>query len=106
MNSTALWTPSNAFKYSSHLYAYKDWLFKTHNLQFKNYEELWIWSVNHIETFWKSMCDYFNVMFHSPYTTIMSSHEMLGTKWFEGATLNYAEHVFRNFIADKTALIF
>ena len=29
---------------------------------------------------------------------------MPGTKWFEGATLNYAEHIFRNYSDDRPAL--
>ena len=31
---------------------------------------------------------------------------MLGTKWFEASTLSYAEHVFRNRVEDRPAIIF
>jgi len=106
MNSKPLWTPSDSFKQSSHLYAYKAWLAETKHLHFKTYDELWHWSVDHIEDFWKSICDYFKVIFHSPYTKVLSSYDMPGIKWFEGAKLNYAEHIFRNFKENRTAIIF
>jgi len=106
MNSKPLWTPSTSFKESSHLNAYKKWLEATHHLYFRSYDELWKWSTNHIEDFWKSVCDYFKVIFHSPYKKVLSSHTMPGVKWFEGAKLNYSEHVFRNYNENQTAIIF
>ena len=106
MNSKPLWTPSTSFKHSSHLYAYRCWLEKTHKLHFETYEQLWQWSVDHIEDFWKSVCDYFDIIFHSPYTKVLSSQDMPGVKWFEGSKLNYTEHIFRNYKEDQIAIIF
>jgi acetoacetyl-CoA synthetase len=57
---------------------------------------LWEWSVNELEEFWASIWEYFDVQASRPYERVLGSHEMPGTKWFEGAELNYAEHVFRN----------
>ena len=36
----------------------------------------------------------------------MSQRSMPGAKWFSGAELNYAEHVFRNRSPERPALIF
>ena len=106
MKSKLLWTPTDSFKKTSHLNIYKHWLNETKQLHFDNYEQLWAWSVNHIEDFWVSICDYFNVIFHSPYSKVISSYKMPGVKWFEGAKLNYSEHIFRNYKAEQTAIIF
>lgn len=106
MNSKPLWTPSNTFKQSTHLFAYKQWLAEKKQLHFDTYEQLWKWSVENIEDFWESICDYFKVIFHSPYTKVISSYNMPGVKWFEGAKLNYAEHIFRAYKEDQTAIIF
>lgn len=106
MNSKPLWTPSKSFKQSSRLYAYQQWLAEVYGLHFDSYEQLWQWSVDDIEAFWKSICDYFNVIFHTPYTKILSSYDMPGAKWFEGAKLNYAEHIFRNYKEDQIAIVF
>lgn len=106
MKSKPLWIPSESFKKSSHLCAYKQWLMDSKQLHFKNYEQLWQWSVDHIEDFWVSICKYFEVIFHSPYSKVLSSHKMPGVKWFEGAKLNYSEHIFRNYKEEETAIIF
>ncbi|MBU3820710.1 acetoacetate--CoA ligase [Flavobacteriaceae bacterium XHP0103] len=106
MNAIPLWKPSETFKQSSHLSHYRHWLKENHQLEFNSYNELWQWSIDHIEDFWESICNYFDVIFHTPYQKVLSSHNMPGAKWFEGATLNYAEHIFRNYEADKTAIIF
>ena len=106
MNSKPLWTPSTDFKNTSHLYAYKQWLVDTKQIHFETYEQLWQWSVEHIEDFWVSICEYFKVIFHSPYSNVLSSYQMPGVKWFEGAKLNYSEHIFRNYKEEQTAIVF
>jgi len=102
-----LWEGTNQFKKESHLQHYCNWLKENHDLQFENYHELWKWSVNHIEDFWESIWHYFKVTSHSPYTKVLSSYNMPdGCKWFEGATLNYAEHIFRASKPKDTAIYF
>jgi acetoacetyl-CoA synthetase len=64
---------------------------KKENLE---YSSLWQWSVSHIEDFWKSIWEYFNVKSGAAYKSVLSSRVMPGAKWFEGSTLNYAEHFF------------
>src|SRR5690606_15353615 len=39
------------------------------------------------------------------YGEVMSDDPMPRTRWFEGSTLNYAEHIFRNKTADRPALL-
>jgi acetoacetyl-CoA synthetase len=106
MNSKSLWAPSKNFKQSTHLYAYKQWLAKTHQLHFESYEQLWQWSIDNIEDFWVSICDYFKVIFHAPYNKVISSYGMPGVKWFVCAKLNYTEHIFRNYKEEQTAIVF
>lgn len=97
MNTTReLWAPSPLFKEKSNLTHYCRWLEHNRQLSFSDYNELWQWSVAHPEDFWKSIADYFKVKFHSPPKRIISGEAMPKTKWFEGATLNYSEHIFRN----------
>ncbi len=72
----------------------------------KNYHELWQWSVESIPDFWEAVWDYFKIISHSPYHKVLSSNEMPGARWFEGATLNYAEHIFRQKTARRPAIIF
>ena len=93
---TLLWEPSEEFKENANISRYLEWLEREKGLSFDDYGKLWEWSVNELEEFWASIWDYFDVQASRPYERVLGSHEMPGTKWFEGAELNYAEHVFRN----------
>jgi acetoacetyl-CoA synthetase len=101
-----LWEGNKQFKESSHINAYKQWLSSNYSLEFESYEDLWQWSVTEIENFWESIWNYFKIISHSPYSNIMSPNQMPNVKWFEGATINYAEHIFRKAKDNKTAIVF
>ncbi len=101
-----LWQPSEDFKKNSHLQHYLDWMAQNYNLHFQNYHEAWEWSVRNVADFWESVWKYFDVKSYSPYSKVLSNDKMPGAKWFEGATLNYAEHIFRKADEQQPALIF
>ncbi|MEQ9290031.1 MAG: acetoacetate--CoA ligase [Cyclobacteriaceae bacterium] len=101
-----LWTPTPQFIEQSNLGDFRHWLRANKNLSFDSYEGLWEWSINHIELFWESLWQYFDIKSHSPYQAVLSSHNMPGARWFEGATLNYAEHIFRQKTQGQPALYF
>ena len=101
-----LWTPPAALQEASNLRAYMTWLGQTRDLQFTNYDELWHWSVANLEAFWASLWDYFDIQAKTDYTAILAERRMPGARWFTGATLNYAEHVFRNATSAHPAMLF
>ncbi len=101
-----LWTPSDDFIQNSGLKKYERWLEEEFDLRFKNYEDFWRWSNEHYEDFWESLSSYFDIQFHSNYERVIDTEEMPGARWFTGATLNYAEHIFRMKSEDRPALIF
>jgi acetoacetyl-CoA synthetase len=88
-----LWRPSKARIAGSQLKRFEAWLYKYKGLSFKNYEELWEWSVKDIEVFWEAFWQFAPMKAHTPYQRILNPNKMPGTRWFEGATLNYAEHM-------------
>jgi acetoacetyl-CoA synthetase len=64
---------------------------------------------NHqIADFWESIWDFFGIQSHSPYARVIEKPAigMIGTKWFTGATVNYAEHIFRNKTPVLPAILF
>jgi acetoacetyl-CoA synthetase len=101
-----LWEPSSELKQRANITRYMQWLAREKGLKFGTREELWRWSVSQLEDFWASLWQYFAVMAAQPYTEVLRDHTMPGARWFSGALLNYAEHVFRNAVPDKPALIF
>ncbi|MEK4147805.1 acetoacetate--CoA ligase [Robertmurraya sp. FSL W8-0741] len=100
-----LWQPSDDFQKQSNMVDYMKWLQSNKNLHFKNYEEMWKWSVTEIESFWESLWDYFLIKSTADYLQVLSERKMPGAKWFTGAKLNYAEHIFRNVNENDIAIL-
>lgn len=75
-------------------------------LAFETHQALWNWSVEHLEEFWETVWEYCEIKSAAPYRCVLEERKMPGAKWFPGATLNYAENVFRNERSDRPALLF
>ncbi|TAE31576.1 MAG: acetoacetate--CoA ligase [Cytophagales bacterium] len=110
---TPLWKPSRYLTEQSLLKKYTEWLFVKKGLYFRDYDDLWDWSVTDIEDFWESIYQFFDVQSHTLYREVLDRPQpgppnwgMIGTRWFVGATVNYAEHVFRHKNGSCPALIF
>ncbi len=101
-----LWEPTKESIENSNLLKYQAWLKDKRNLHFNNYEELWKWSVDHIDEFWESLWEFFSIIHEGQYASVRSPQPMPRTRWFEGTKLNYAEHVFRNFKAGEKAILY
>ncbi|WP_346891029.1 acetoacetate--CoA ligase [uncultured Roseibium sp.] len=91
-----LWEGSREFVESSNISKFMSWLDDERGLTFDDYEALWSWSVAEPEQFWLSIWDYFEIHSVTPYKQVLSSRDMPGAIWFEGARVNYAEHVLRH----------
>ena len=100
-----LWTPGTGSIQNANLTHFMEWLSQHKKLNFDSYHQLWQWSVDHIDDFWESLWLYFDILSDGNYKAVRSAIKMPGVKWFEGAKLNYAEHVFRNFKTGQTAII-
>lgn len=82
------------------------WLKAHKNLHFDHYEDLWRWSVDFPSDFWESIWHFFDIQSRTPYQQVMSNHAMPHTRWFDGSTLNYIEHLFRYADSSRPAIIF
>jgi len=105
-NQKPLWKPSKEFKNASNLQHYLQWLSEEYQLNFKDYQSIWQWSIDHPENFWESIWKYFKIKAHRPYKTVISDDPMPKTTWFDGAYLNYAEHIFRHQNDDYPAIVY
>jgi len=101
-----LWAPTPAMVERSQLTRYIRWLAETRDLHFEDYHALWRWSVTEIEEFWGTLWEYFEVIADSPYEQILPERVMPGARWFAGAHLNYAEHIFRGKADDEVAVLY
>lgn len=108
-NSTTppvLWQPDLETQDRSHLYQFMRWLHQEKNLYFEDYHALWKWSCEFQADFWENLWIYFRIITHSSFSTVLENSEMPGARWFEGATLNYAEHIFRGKNTEHPAIVF
>lgn len=101
-----LWKPDEALVDRCHLTRFRNWLIVQKGLTFYDYQALWQWSIENPAAFWESVAQYFEVQFAAPYTSVMSNDAMPHTRWFTGARLNYAQHLFRKKSADRPAILF
>jgi acetoacetyl-CoA synthetase len=103
-----LWQPGPEAISSARVTAYARWLAARHGLDLRNHDQLWQWSVTEPAEFWESVWDYFGVLGDRGTGPALSDAEMPGTRWFEGATLNYARNALRTARTepDRTAVIY
>jgi acetoacetyl-CoA synthetase len=90
-----LWEPPADVLERSRIGRYLAWLEERGGPHFGTYAELWRWSVDEPGTFWRSIWDHFEVIAHDQPIGDLVDALMPGARWFEGATLNYAEHALR-----------
>ena len=88
-----LWTPSSARLESSNLYAFQKTASRHLGREFETYADLHAWSVEDLAAFWAFYIEDAGLKFGGSVGSVMSGDPMPFTKWFEGATLNYAEQL-------------
>ncbi|BCJ85503.1 acetoacetate--CoA ligase [Effusibacillus dendaii] len=103
---TVLWQPSEDRVNESGVQKFINWLAQNKGLIFTDYHSLWNWSVDSLEDFWESVWEYLNIRSSTAYPAVLEKRVMPGAKWFTGARLNYAEHVFRNVRDTQPAVLF
>lgn len=105
MDAEPVWMPSPATVANAQITLYRDWLVRQRGLSFGDYDALWRWSVSELETFWQSLWDYFELHSATPVKAVLSSHQMPGARWFDGASVNYVDQVFRPATTARDAII-
>lgn len=102
-----LWQPSPEFASHSTMQAFLRYAELQTGASFSGYDALWEWSVAHPDAFWEAIWAYFKIKTHSPYSAVLekAGDGVFGAQWFEGASLNYAEHIFRSADDSRPALL-
>jgi acetoacetyl-CoA synthetase len=82
-----------------HITRYTEWLARERGLRFdasttEGYDALWRWSVTDLRGFWGSVWDHFGLHSPTPFTAVLEAETMPGARWFVGAQVNYAQHLF------------
>jgi acetoacetyl-CoA synthetase len=105
-----IWRPSPERIARAELTRYLAFLRREHGLDFADYESLWRWSTTEIETFWETIWRFCGMRSFAPYREVLHERRMPGAKWFDGATVNYADQMLWRAAepgwADRPAIVF
>ncbi len=91
-----------------HILRYTRWLAAERGLHFDptthaGYDALWRWSVTDLRAFWGSIWAFAGLQSPTPFETVLVDAVMPGARWFPGAQVNYAQHVFSHADAAQAA---
>ena len=101
-----MWQPTEEQINNSQMMDYMQLVNQKFGLSLKKYSQLYDWSIEKAEDFWGSFWEYSQIIHHSPYSQVVDDlGKMPGAKWFDGATLNFAENLLCH-RDDKIAILF
>jgi acetoacetyl-CoA synthetase len=105
VSTAPLWTPPAARAERSNLRAFQRDVETRTGRRFAGYTELWRWSVDERESFWRAAWDFCALIGDPGPAPWLVDDRMPGARFFPGARLNYAENLLRRDDAGP-ALIF
>jgi len=101
-----LWKPSQERKNQANVTRFIGFVNEKYGLEIDSYAQLHNWSVENIPDFWAAMWEFGGIRASRGYTRVVDDLSRFpGTKWFDGARLNFAENLLR-YRDDHLAFIF
>ncbi|ARG98087.1 acetoacetate--CoA ligase [Legionella micdadei] len=86
----SVWEPKQPEK--TRIWQFMRFAEQAHQQHFKNYQELYTWSINQPADFWQTLIDFFGLTFTIPAKEPLNHYDhMINARWFSGATFNFAE---------------
>ncbi|GHE29450.1 acetoacetate--CoA ligase [Sphingobacterium griseoflavum] len=105
-----LWSPSKSYQEHSILVDYQKFIRKHFAKDTQSYAAMYDWSVNCLGDFWESLLQYFDIRYSGSYDEVLqwdkASADFTRVTWFDGISLSYAEHIFKNKPLDGIALYY
>jgi len=103
-SDTLLWQPSDLRRRGTQMHAFMTRCARQHGLAisensgdaYADYATLHRWSVEHRDLFWSDMIEWAGIRPMQAAEEACRGTGMLGTKWFPGMRLNYAQHLLRH----------
>lgn len=101
-----LWTPTTERVENSNIMRFIQTVNRSYALGITNYHELYQWSIDNREEFWRLVWQFGGVIASQNWDKVLEDQPgMLGAKWFVGARLNFAENLLR-FRDEHPAIVF
>lgn len=101
-----LWTPPENLNQSSSYSKFVATLSERSGKSFESFDQLYRFSIDDPETFWLTVWKHCGIIAsRPPRRALETAHEMIDTRWFPDAELNFAENLLR-FRDSRRAIIF
>lgn len=98
---SVLWRPPTDAATSTQMGRFAALCSKQTGLDLSQYQDLWRWSVTHLDAFWTQILEFFDVILEGDPHPVRTGENMFETKWFQNLRLNYAENALRGPSADR-----
>lgn len=100
-----LWAPSEERKAQANITRFIGLVNKLYGLRIGFYDELYKWSVEHIQDFWAAVWDFVEIKASRYDSVVDDLGKFPGARWFPGSRLNFAENLLR-FRDNRLAFVF
>jgi acetoacetyl-CoA synthetase len=92
-----MWSPSEQRSRQTNLWEFMQRINAAHGTTFSDYDQLYVWSIEHLPEFWAAMWNYAGIRASTGYERVVDDpKKMPGAQWFAGARLNFAENLLRH----------
>jgi acetoacetyl-CoA synthetase len=98
-----LWSPSPERIEGTLLKRFMDSICKQYGV-FQDYDQLWQWSVDEIEDFWRAVWDFCGVVGDPAEEVLRNGQDLFNAEFFPDASLNYSENLLRGAKADPVLI--
>ncbi len=102
--SELLWRPSKERIAQANITSFISYLSEKEKINISDYHQLYDWSINNIEKFWRHIWEFSEVIHSKIFDKVLIEKGIKDSKWFVGAQLNFAENLLR-FNDEHPALI-
>ncbi|MEJ7844815.1 MAG: acetoacetate--CoA ligase [Acidimicrobiales bacterium] len=92
MRGEVLWTPADDAVATTRMGAFLRAVEAGTGIRLDGYHDLWRWSVDDLDGFWRTVADQLGVRWHDRPARFLADPSMPGARWCPGGTLNWAEH--------------
>ena len=103
-----LWRPTPEFARRSRIADFARFVAGRRGADFgdpPDYDQLWRWSVEHLDRFWADLADWTGALPGVPDDEVLPDRSMPGAVWFPGRRINYAQQAFRLASDEHPALV-
>ncbi len=91
-----LWSPTDQQIAAAQMTRFRHFVNKNHDQNLVDYPDLYQWSTNRAQDFWRSLWSFCEVVGQGPGLVVVEDfHRLPGARWFPEARLNYAENLLR-----------